>query len=66
MRILCARCQRPVERIVETRDDFMQRTRFTAICHGEREHVDFTDDELGRVDSVDMVGVAFETPKRLT
>lgn len=64
----CAVCGRPVERVTEARDDFTQRVRITVSCHGDREHVDLTFEELndGAGERI-RFGVAFATsPRRLS
>lgn len=61
---ICDKCGRPVQHFSESRDDFMQRTRFTVRCHGERETVDVHDDELPK-GGIDGVGRAFVQPKLL-
>lgn len=57
----CAVCDKRCERVEEAFDQFMRRVVFTACCHGERERVILTEEELnvleGRV--AIAAGIAF-------
>ena len=35
--IICDRCNKPVDKVYEDRDDFCHRIRITVECHGERQ-----------------------------
>jgi len=67
--IRCGRCGARVARVEAHEDPFMRRVRYTAVCHGEREHVDVDFDvdfeaiEHGGI--VALNGIAFASPRLL-
>lgn len=63
-RPICDRCNKPVERMTEEHDDFCDRMIFVAECHGERERVEVTADELAYHESIQF-GRAFIQPLAL-
>lgn len=63
---ICDRCDKPVDELTEEVDDFLRRVTFTAACHGERERVTLTLEELARLpDSRLDFGRAFVKPRQL-
>jgi hypothetical protein len=56
---MCARCGRPVDRVVEELDDFTATVRFTAYCHGARETTRLSEEATRGVSSITM-GTAFQ------
>lgn len=60
-RPICGRCGKPVDRMTEDVDVFMERRRFRAYCHGQVESVVMTDQELQSIAGVSW-GVAFAAP----
>lgn len=63
----CARCQKPVERLVTLEEPFLEKLRVRVYCHGEHEEVEIDLRELGSPDSgLNFGGVAFATPRELT
>lgn len=64
---MCGICLKRCERLLEEYDAFMQRVVYTAVCHGERERVVITEDEMNQV-SVQLhmaMGTAFLAPLAL-
>lgn len=43
---MCARCNKPVDRLIEVEDETFNRLIFIAACHGDRERIIITHDEL--------------------
>ncbi len=64
---LCGRCGKPCDRLTEEYDPFMARVVFMAHCHGERERVVLTEEEVCAAGSVFDIstGTAFVQPLAL-
>jgi len=43
---ICDRCNRPVDRLIEVEDTTFDRLTFIAACHGDRERITITHEEL--------------------
>jgi hypothetical protein len=61
---MCAVCHRPVDRLVETQETFLEKVVFVAHCHGQSERVEFNMREARDLDP--SKGIAFaRSPRRL-
>lgn len=65
-RPICARCNKPVDDLIEAEDHFMERLVFIACCHGERERVVIPWSDLASsVNTRLQFGRAFVDPPQL-
>jgi hypothetical protein len=62
---ICDRCNKPVDRLEEERDDFCARFVLTACCHGERERVVVEYEILESKQFEASAARAFVQPKQL-
>ena len=53
---MCARCLKQCDRLEESYDPFMSRIVYTAVCHGERERVIVTEEEMNMIDG--QIGIS--------
>lgn len=58
---MCGVCGRLVDRVTGEEDAFMDRMVFVASCHGERERIDVSFDELNAAPTFELRGIAFAT-----
>lgn len=66
-RPMCGRCRRPVDRVEEYHDKFLDRVVFRAFCHGAVERVDLDENDLRASKGFGnlTMGVAFAQTKAL-